>query len=80
LAGFGISNALPYYHNVGFWGLEDRTFKIINAGVGLKLFAGETFAIRVEYRLQHYFDSGDDYGDTTYTYHYGLVGLSVFLR
>lgn len=80
LAGFGISNSLPFYHNVVFWGLEDTTFKIINAGAGLKLFSSKNFAFRVEYRLQHYFGGGDESDGTTYTYHYGLVGISVFLK
>ncbi len=78
LAGFGISNAMmPYFHNVVTAGMEDKTFKVINAGAGFKLFSGKCFAVRLEYRFQHFFEGGGEF-DFKYSYHYGLIGISVF--
>lgn len=79
LAGFGLSNAMPFFHNVVTTGMKDRTYKVINAGAGIKLFTGKCFAVRLEYRFQHFFAGGGEL-DIKYTYHYGLVGISVFLK
>lgn len=77
LAGAGICNTawlLPI-PNVVLGGIEDETFTILNAGAGVKVFLSKTAALRAEYRFQHIFD-----GDGYIIYHYGLIGVSIFLK
>jgi hypothetical protein len=82
LAGAGISNTIWLLNipNVAiplFWGDEAETFKILNAGVGIKTFLSKRVAFRAEYRFQYFFVN-DEW--SKFYYHQFLVGISVFLK
>lgn len=78
LAGVGISNTFPIFAKVVIFGSEDETWKLINAGAGIKVFLSKAVALRVEYRFQHYF--GEKGMDNDFTCHFGMIGVSVFLK
>ena len=74
LVGGGICNTAWFLvPNLAITG-GDETHLLLNAGVGVKVFLSETTAFRAEYRFQHIFSDG------YITYHYGLIGFSVFLK
>lgn len=78
LVGGGLSNTFPLFGDVVFVGYEDHTWKLINVGVGVKVFLCKCVALRVEYRFQHYFGK-KEYEDD-FTCHFGLFGISAFLK
>jgi opacity protein-like surface antigen len=85
LAGVGFANTTLYlpdtpYPNTG--GTDPNL--IANAGIGLKVFAMESVALRVEYRYQRFFGAfSSNYPETgpdDISYHLFLVGFSVFRK
>ncbi len=83
LAGIGFANTTLYLPNTPYPHTDGANPDlIVNAGIGLKVFAMENVALRVEYRYQRFFDAFSSYypepGQDDISYHLFLVGFSIF--
>ena len=72
IGGGGISNTILLYPGTPTWGLEEKSFTVLNAGAGAKIFLTSQVALRLEYRYQQFFESRD------YYYHNVFLGISAF--
>jgi opacity protein-like surface antigen len=83
LAGYGISNTIPYFNVPS--GRTDFMIGVLNAGAGMKIFLKEDVAVRLEYRFQNFSGSDDPVPggfytqEVDYTLHTIHFGFSVLL-
>ncbi len=86
LAGYGLGNAIPVFQRVLGRSSDGFDITVLNAGTGVKIFATNQIALRVEYRYQHFSYernlSSGRYATTyseTHRFHNVLIGFSFFL-
>jgi hypothetical protein len=72
LGGAGYGNAYPFFCAAFDW---DETVKVLNFGAGIKLLAGDSAALRLEYRFSQYSESG---GGDKRTDNNFMLGVSIF--
>ena len=82
LGGAGFSNTTLYLPGIPYPNIGRSPDLIINVGGGLKVFAMDNVAMRVEYRYQRFMDvtTGDGGFRGDMSYHLLLVGFSIFRR
>ena len=82
LAGYGIGNAVPFFHTFISSTTTDWDVGVFNLGVGTKVLITKHIAARTEYRYQRYtYDTVTFYSSTKYTHDFHSVrfGFSIFL-
>jgi len=82
LAGYGVSNAVPFSDVMLFNQTGDLKIGHWNLGAGIKFLVSKTVGIRVEYRHQQYSYDEDQYGvsiSNKLYYNKILFGVSLFL-
>jgi len=82
LAGYGVSNAIPF-SNVMFYNQSgDLKIGHWNLGAGIKILVSKSVGLRIEYRHQQYNYDEDQYGvsiSSKLYYNKILFGMSLFL-
>lgn len=82
LVGYGIGNGIPIAQRLTGRSSSSMDIPVLNLGGGLKIFLGQSAAVRVEYRFQRFVQEETGYSVTarqTTQFHNLLVGFSVFL-
>lgn len=83
LAGYGISNGIPFGYQLQGRFSPEMDVNLLQAGGGVKIFASNTIAFRLEYRYQQYTREEEGwYGKEkrTYLFHNFFFGTSVFFN
>lgn len=75
LGGAGYGNSAQTFLYVGDWGLNVTAF---NFGAGMKFLAGDSAAVRIEYRFTKYHGEDDYWGELNRTDNNIFVGFSLF--
>ena len=81
LAGYGLGNSVPAYFMYFNRQSDKFDVPVLNLGAGLKLFASERAAFRVEYRYQRFtYDRDFTSGSADYTtqFHRFMFGIALF--
>ena len=82
LLGYGLGNAIPIFQRVAVRTSDQWNIPVVNAGAGVKFFATEQVAVRLEYRFQRYSQeesSGSGSWKSSTQFHNIFMGIALFL-
>ena len=81
LLGYGLGNAIPVFQRVAVRTSDEWDIPVVNAGAGVKFFATDEVALRLEYRFQRYSQeesSGSASWNSSTQFHNVFVGIALF--